>query len=42
VLPSKPGADSLEVHIAWEVTVSNAPFKKVYVDALNDEVIAVR
>jgi len=42
VLPSKPGADSLEIHIAWEVTVSKAPFKNVYVDALNDEVIAVR
>lgn len=42
VLPSKPGADSLEIHIAWEVTVSNAPFKTAYIDALNDEVIAVR
>ena len=42
VLPSKPEADSLQIHIAWEVTVSNAPFKTVYVDALNDEVIAVR
>lgn len=42
VLPSKAGADSLELHIAWEVTVSNAPFKSVYIDALNDEIIAVR
>jgi hypothetical protein len=40
--PPKPGADSLEIHIAWEVMVSNAPFKTVYVDAINDEVIAVR
>jgi hypothetical protein len=42
VLPSKPASDSLELHIAWEVTVSNAPFKTVYLDALNDEIIAVR
>lgn len=42
VLSSKPGADSLEIHIAWEVTVSNAPFKTVYIDALNDEIIAAR
>ncbi len=42
VLPSKPGADSIEIHIAWEVTVSNAPFKTAYIDALNDEIIAVR
>ncbi|MDQ3666958.1 MAG: hypothetical protein M3410_10360 [Acidobacteriota bacterium] len=42
VLPLKPGADSLEIHIAWEVTVSNAPFKAVYIDALNEEIIAVR
>src|SRR5687768_3346050 len=42
VLPSKSGADSLEIHIAWEVAVSNAPFKTVYIDALNDEIIAVR
>jgi hypothetical protein len=42
VLPPKPGTDSLEIHIAWEVTASNAPFKMVYVDALNAEVIAVR
>ncbi|MCM3905774.1 MAG: hypothetical protein ND866_29125 [Pyrinomonadaceae bacterium] len=42
VMPSKPEANSLEIHIAWEVMVSNAPFKTVYIDALNDEVIAVR
>jgi len=42
VLPSKPGIDSLEIHIAWEATVSHAPIKTVYIDALNDEIIAVR
>jgi hypothetical protein len=42
VLAPKPGADSLEVHIAWEVTVSNAPFKAVYIDALSEDTLAVR
>ena len=42
VLPSKARADSLEIHIAWEVTAKNASFKTVYVDALNDEIIALR
>lgn len=42
VLPSEPGVRSLEFHIAWEVMVSNAPFSTVYVDAVDDRVIAVR
>lgn len=42
VLPLKPGEASLEIHIAWEVTVTDAPFKTVYIDALTDEIIAVR
>lgn len=42
VLQSKPAADSLEIHIAWEVSVSNAPFKTVYIDAVNEEIVAVR
>jgi hypothetical protein len=42
VMPLKPGGDFLEIHVAWEVTVSNAPFKNVYIDAINNEIIAVR
>lgn len=42
VMPLKAGGDSLEIHIAWEVTVSNAPFTNVYIDAVNNEIIAVR
>ena len=42
VAPSPSTTDSLEIHIAWEVMVSNAPFKTVYIDALNDNIIAVR
>jgi hypothetical protein len=42
VQPASPQSDLLEIHIAWEVTVSNAPFKTVYVDAVENEVIGVR
>jgi hypothetical protein len=42
VMPPGPAADSLEIRIAWEVTVGKAPFKTVYVDALTGDVIAVR
>jgi hypothetical protein len=31
----------LEFHIAWEVELSNAPAKLIYVDAINGEVVAV-
>ena len=36
VLPASSG-NSLEVHIAWEITVTNAPIKAVYIDAINGE-----
>lgn len=36
---ARSGNDSLEVHIAWEVTVTNAPVKAVYIDAINGESI---
>jgi hypothetical protein len=42
VLPLNPAAGFLEIRVAREVTVSNAPFKTAYIDALNDEIIAVR
>jgi hypothetical protein len=42
VQPPAPASQSLKIHLAWEVTVGNAPFKTVYVDAVADEVIAVR
>lgn len=41
VPPARPGADSLEIHVAWEVTIGSAPFKTVYIDAVNDEIISV-
>jgi hypothetical protein len=36
--PNKP--DALEFHIAWEVEVVSAPVSRVYVDAVNGEIIA--
>lgn len=37
---SKNKPDALEFHIAWEVEVDSAPIRKVYVDAVNGEVMA--
>lgn len=34
--------DSLEFLIAWETSISNAPFKNAYVDAVTNEIIAIR
>jgi hypothetical protein len=38
--PSKDHPDALEFHIVWEIELSNAPVKTVYLDAVNSEVIA--
>jgi len=35
---TKPNA--LEFHIAWEIELSNAPAKRVYVDSINGEILA--
>jgi hypothetical protein len=40
IVPSKRNADALEFHLAWEVELTNAPVKKIYVDAVNGEIIA--
>ncbi len=40
VFPSSTSPNSLEFHIAWEVVVSSAPFKSVYVDAYRESIIA--
>ena len=37
---SKTNADALEFHVAWEVEITGAPVKRVYVDAVNGEIIA--
>jgi hypothetical protein len=40
IVPSKTNADALEFHLAWEVDLTNAPLRKVYIDAVNGEIIA--
>ena len=38
--PSKDPPNGLEIRLAWEIEVTNAPISKVYLDALSDEIIA--
>lgn len=40
VQPPKDPPSGLEIRLAWEIEVTNAPIKKVYLDALSDEIIA--
>jgi hypothetical protein len=39
-LPSKD-KQTLELHLAWEIDVTNGPIKTIYLDALSDQVIAI-
>lgn len=39
IISSNPAA--LEFHLAWEVNLTNAPVKTIYVDALQDDVLLV-
>ena len=38
--PSKDPASGLEIRLAWEIDVTNGPIKKVYLDAISQEIIA--
>jgi hypothetical protein len=40
VLGSDPQHTSQELHLAWEIAVTNAPFKLIYLDAVNGNLIA--
>ena len=33
---------SLEIHLAWEIDLTNTPVKTVYLDAISDEIIATK
>ncbi len=41
VLPSRTNANALEFHLAWEVAIGGAAPRKVYVDAITGDVVAV-
>ncbi|HET6854700.1 MAG TPA: hypothetical protein VFH46_20545 [Pyrinomonadaceae bacterium] len=38
--PAKDPPSGLQIRLAWEVDVTNGPLKKVYLDAISDEIIA--
>lgn len=40
LLPAAERADVLELHLAWEMELSNAPVKLAYVDAISGKVLA--
>ena len=39
-MPSRSNPNMLELHLAWEIDTPNSAVKKVYLDAMSDEVIA--
>ncbi len=38
--PSANPPSGLQIRLAWEIAVTNGPISKVYLDAINDEIIA--
>lgn len=38
--PSNNPTSGLEIRLAWEIDITNGPIKKVYLDAISDEIIA--
>jgi hypothetical protein len=44
VVYAQPSSDhnaGLQLHLAWEIEVTNGPIKSVYLDAISDQVLAV-
>ena len=41
-LPSSTNSDALELHLAWEFALKNAPISYLYIDAIEDEILATR
>jgi len=39
ILRAKDRTDALEFHLAWEMELTNAPVKLIYVDAVNGEIV---
>ena len=38
--PSKNPPSGLEIRLAWEIEITNAPIKKVYLDAISEDIIS--
>lgn len=41
IMPSRSKPDTLEFHLAWEIEISNAAIKNLYLDAVTGDVVAV-
>jgi hypothetical protein len=41
IMPSRSKPDTLEFHLGWEIDISNAAIKKLYLDAVTGDVVAV-
>jgi hypothetical protein len=39
-LPSSTNSNALEFHLAWEFALKNAPINYLYIDAIEDEILA--
>jgi hypothetical protein len=39
--PSPDQSKGLQLHLAWEIEITNSPIKMVYLDAISDQVIAM-
>jgi uncharacterized protein YceK len=42
VMPARDRADTLEFHLAWEIEITNAPVRMVYLDAITGEIVSVQ
>lgn len=40
IMPSRTKPDTLEFHLAWEIDISNAAIKKLYLDAVTGDVVS--
>jgi hypothetical protein len=38
--PAKDLSGGLEIRLAWEVEITNGPIKRVYLDAISNDIIA--
>ncbi len=42
VIPARERVDTLEFHLAWELEITNAPVKFIYVDAVTGAIVAAQ
>ncbi len=42
VMPARDRTDTLEFHLAWEIEITNAPVRMVYLDAITGEIVSAQ